>query len=151
MISITTGIIDIDAKGQNGRGTVYSMTVDAGDGKPVTYEYGLLEILNGSFNREAILAPLKKKADEIRAARESDEKTKKASALQDRVAAVGDDPTLIAIIKEILPAHGKAVAQFKVGNEKAINAIVGAIMKKHGQKYDALVIITLLKKIISSS
>ena len=50
--------------------------------------------------------------------------------------AVSDDDTLIRFCKEAIAARPEAVSDFKKGNKKALNAVVGFVMKKTKGKAD---------------
>lgn len=50
---------------------------------------------------------------------------------------------LITIVREAMAANSKAVEQFRAGKEKAIGAVVGAVMKK--QKADPITIQAIIK------
>ena len=45
-------------------------------------------------------------------------------------------------IAEVMEQNSKAIEQYRAGNEKAVNALVGQVMRKH--KTDAAVIKQLL-------
>ncbi|MEM8549206.1 MAG: Asp-tRNA(Asn)/Glu-tRNA(Gln) amidotransferase subunit GatB [Verrucomicrobiota bacterium] len=64
----------------------------------------------------------------------------------------GDDGELEGIIREVAtdPKHEKAIAQFKEGNKKAINSLIGPIMKATQGKADPRKIQELLAKVLSS-
>ncbi|HII30294.1 Asp-tRNA(Asn)/Glu-tRNA(Gln) amidotransferase GatCAB subunit B [Candidatus Woesearchaeota archaeon CG08_land_8_20_14_0_20_47_9] len=49
---------------------------------------------------------------------------------EQRLAAISDDDTLRRLCKEAIQENPQAVADFKGGNEKALNFIVGSVMKK---------------------
>lgn len=51
-------------------------------------------------------------------------------------------PQLTAAVAEIIAKNEKAVAQFKAGNDKAVNALIGQVMKAF--KSDAVIIKELL-------
>lgn len=63
----------------------------------------------------------------------------------------GDDGELEGIIREVAadPKHDKAIAQFKDGNKKAINSLIGPIMKATGGKADPRKIQELLARVLS--
>ena len=50
-------------------------------------------------------------------------------------------------IAEVMEANSKAIEQYRAGNEKAVNALVGQVMRKH--KTDAAVIKQLLIQFMS--
>lgn len=62
----------------------------------------------------------------------------------------GDDGELEEIIRTVAadPKHGKAIAQFKDGNKKAINSLIGPIMKATEGKADPRKIQELLAKVL---
>ena len=49
---------------------------------------------------------------------------------------------------EAIKGNGKAVEQFKGGNEKAINALIGPVMKASKGKANPGLVLEILKKII---
>jgi hypothetical protein len=59
-------------------------------------------------------------------------------------------PTELTLaVSEVIAANLKAVQQYKDGNEKALNALLGQVMRKY--KTDAIIIKELLVEAISSS
>jgi len=61
---------------------------------------------------------------------------------------INDTSALEAIIDEVLAAHPKNVEEFKAGNAKALNGLVGPIMKaSKGKANPAQVNALLLKKL----
>ena len=59
---------------------------------------------------------------------------------------MNDTGALEAIIDEVITANAKNVAEFKAGNEKALNALVGQIMKASKGKANPAQANELLKK-----
>ena len=55
---------------------------------------------------------------------------------------------LEAFCQQAIDANPKAVAQFKAGNEKAINALIGPVMKASRGKANPAMLLDILKKLI---
>jgi len=53
---------------------------------------------------------------------------------------VSDEGAIAAAVDEVLAANASAVASFKAGNQRALGALVGAVMKKMGGKANPTVI-----------
>jgi aspartyl-tRNA(Asn)/glutamyl-tRNA(Gln) amidotransferase subunit B len=58
---------------------------------------------------------------------------------------MNDTGELEAIIDEVLAANAKNVAEFKAGNEKALNALVGMAMKASKGKANPAQVNAMLK------
>lgn len=144
---IASGIVDNDPKG--GRGTRFWMTVTVGE-KTDHYEYTLLDELEGKFNREAIIKPAREEAARLRKELESKEAAEKKAALEQRQAAVSIDPALDTIIDTVISNNSKVVSEYQSGKDKALNSLVGMVIKEVKQKnlpvVDAFTITTALKK-----
>ncbi len=56
-----------------------------------------------------------------------------------------DTGAIEAIVDEVIANNAKAVEQFKSGNEKALNAIVGQVMKASKGKANPTVVQDLVK------
>ena len=50
---------------------------------------------------------------------------------------------------DAMAANTKAVEQFKAGNEKAINALIGPVMKASKGKANPAMVLDIMKKLIS--
>ncbi|OYT90844.1 MAG: Asp-tRNA(Asn)/Glu-tRNA(Gln) amidotransferase GatCAB subunit B [Burkholderiales bacterium PBB3] len=86
----------------------------------------VLRILDGTINN--------KTAKEVLLPTMWDERLTHATAVDDLIEAKGlkqmnDTGALEAIVDEVIAANAKNAAEFKAGNEKALNALVGQIMK----------------------
>lgn len=129
MTSITSGILDGDAKGLSGRGTKFWLEIEL-SGMLNRYEYHLLDVLEKIFDPEPLiqkaLAEIKAERDRADAA----EKAQKKIELEARKESVVADPALLKILDEAIAQNSKAIAEFKAGKEKALNSVVGAVIKK---------------------
>jgi len=132
--SINLGILDNDPKGKSGRGTKFYMDIKVTErGKePVNerYEYFLLDVIEKKIDLVAIRKPYFERQRAFDDEQERQEKDRKNQEKQQRSDAVKSNPELDAIIDVAIAGHPKAVAEFKSGKEKALNAIVGFIMKE---------------------
>ncbi len=59
---------------------------------------------------------------------------------------MNDTGALEAIVDEVIAANAKNVAEFKAGNEKALNALVGQIMKASKGKANPQQVNELLRR-----
>lgn len=129
MTSITSGILDGDAKGLSGRGTKFWLEIEL-NGTLNRYEYHLLDVIEKIFDPEPLiqtaLAEIKAERDRVDAA----EKAQKKIELEARKESVVADPALLKILDEAIAQNSKAIAEFKAGKEKALNSVVGAVIKK---------------------
>jgi aspartyl-tRNA(Asn)/glutamyl-tRNA(Gln) amidotransferase subunit B len=127
--SISSGILDGDAKGLSGRGTKFWLEIEL-NGTLNRYEYHLLDVLEKIFDPNPLideaLAEIKAERDRADAA----EKAQKKIELEARKESVVADPELLKILDEAIAQNPKAIAEFKAGKEKALNSVVGAVIKK---------------------
>jgi hypothetical protein len=143
-LSITTGVVDSDHKGTTGRGTIFWMEILFGEERHY-YEWGLLEELNGSFKPDEITKPFKVWAREQQKIQDDSERKTKEDALSKRKSEVSLPGSVIQVINQIVGDNPDIVNQFKSGNVKALNSLVGkviAITKKNGIACDAFSIST---------
>lgn len=125
---VETYIIDNDFTGDTGRGTIFGLNVC--DGHSVkTYEYGLLDLLDGTFDLTTAKQPAfdaKTMASVTEVARQQQTKILELVKRQED-AHVTDE--CIDIIREVIESNPKAVDQFVGGKVKAKDALVGMTMK----------------------
>lgn len=157
-ISFNNGIADNDHKGlSGGRGTKFWLRIevhDSGEYEKVEYEYFLLDLIEGKFDKEAICKPYRDRQQKWIDEQDQALKEQKDKEMQLRKDSVKTDPQLEAILDQAISANPKAIAEFKGGKEKALNAVVGSVMKelktKNIQIVDAAFTVnTLLKQRIS--
>ena len=127
-LAITYGILDNDPRGESGRGTIHYVKVSV-DGIWKEYVmWGLLEELNGTFNPESVTKKYTDLRDAELAAAAAREKQEKEEAKAARLEAVQVDDVLDKLIDEVIASEEKAVAEFKAGKDKALNALVGKVI-----------------------
>jgi len=150
MIDITSGTLDNDPKGESGRGTKFWMEIKV-DGEVKRYEYFLKDLLDGTFNKAEILNPfvklLNEKQKEINEKLEKDKK----ETLSKRADSVKVPNELGEIIRDVLNSSTKIIEQYKNGNDKVLNSLVGMVLsraKKMNFDIDAFVVNVALKKSI---
>ena len=139
---IIHGILDNDAKGIVGKGTLFWMEVTVA-GVVTRYEWGLLEELDGRFNRAEKTAPF---YVALKAEKQATELSAKAEK-QASQAARTDVPISAVVrstIEALILAEPKFVADIKAGKEKALNGLIGRAMAQLKGSADALVIKKLI-------
>ena len=67
---------------------------------------------------------------------------------QRNLAQNSDTSELEEFCRKAIEANPKAVAEFKAGNEKAINALIGPVMKASKGKANPAVLLPILKSLI---
>lgn len=149
MISISSGILDNDPKGRSGRGTKFWLEAGVVGEDVTRFEYHLLDLIDGTFNREAVLKPLLDRAEAARKAEEQRQAAEKKAALEKRQADVTINTKLEAIIDTVIAMNQKAVDEFKSGKDKALNSLVGLVIKEAKVQQlvpDAFAITTAIKQ-----
>ena len=128
MYSLCTGILDNDHEGKTGRGTIFYLEITRGLEIIERHEYGLLEVVEGRFDRNAITEKYRmaNKAAEVETRAKTDAKA--VAEKQSRMDSLADDPKLLALVKEAVEANPKVVEQIQAGKEKAGNTLVGWVM-----------------------
>lgn len=152
--SFISGILDNDPKGLTGRGTQYWFEVRVLENDKETidrHEYFLLDVLENKIDLAAIKSPYLERQRAYDKDEENKSKALKVKEEAKRKDSVKSDPELDLIMNSALEANPKAVEEFKSGKEKALNAIVGFVMKeikaKNIQVVDpAFTVSTLLKQ-----
>lgn len=129
MLSIETKILDNDHKGTTGKGTKFELRIVDGKESHV-YEYYLMDLINKSFDIDAITKPLKEKAKAEEAEMIEQQKNKKIEEKKQRENDI-EKPSkeLEDLLAEAISNNTKAVEEFKGGKEKSLNAIVGYCLK----------------------
>lgn len=64
---------------------------------------------------------------------------------------ISDDSALIPIVDQVLAANAKSVAEFRAGKEKALNALVGQVMKSSAGKANPQQVMQLLRSRIDTA
>ena len=138
MYSIISGVLDNDVKGLLGRGTQFWLEVRGGlepktppDMVVIRHEFDLFDELEGKFDRRAIAAPYlaANKIEDQKAGEVADAEKKRVKEVAVAMrTAVGLKPELHAIMLEVVAAEPKAIAEYRAGKEKALNALVGKII-----------------------
>jgi Asp-tRNA(Asn)/Glu-tRNA(Gln) amidotransferase B subunit len=131
LYDITHSIADNDAKGTNGIGTIHRITVKGND-VDEKLEYGIVELINKLVDPQQFIQQYVDHNKAMAVERAAfDEKIKAAAKHADLEARRQHNAIpaeFAAIIDQIIAANGKAVAEWKSGKEKAINAIVGQVI-----------------------
>lgn len=149
---IARGILDNDAKGTTGVGTVFWLKIFVDNQLQLSKTWGLLDELNGQINPNDFTSPYHELHRRHLAELAAKEEAEKKTALQARQSAVRVDVELDNLINDVITGDPKAVEQFKSGKDKALNALVGKViceLKKQGQSPDAFAITTTMKKKLS--
>ena len=147
MITFETRVIDIDAKGNNrscgGLGTVFETRVV--DGKDVLAYFGWQT--NQEHEKNQFLEPYRKlRIDQQKKFDDAEQEARK-QALEARMSKLSennDDPVLFGIVDSVLDKETTIVQQYKSGNEKAINSLVGKVMSQG--KFDPVAVKSILLK-----
>lgn len=132
-LSITRGIVNNDHKGITGVGTIYWMEIIIGDERHY-HEWGLLEEIRGTFSPEKITAPYKEEARRIQREQNETESRQKQEHMAKRKAESTVTPEIKALITEVCSGETKMVEDFKSGNAKSLNALVGRVIGKAKSK-----------------
>lgn len=127
---IVTYIVDNDAKGKTGVGTIFGADVTV-NGVTTLHQWSLMDWINNKVDPEAWFKPV---VDAMRVERERDAQEKaenKACAQKEREASVVISNELAIIVNAVIfdPSSQKAITEYKQGKEKAINALVGKVIK----------------------
>lgn len=140
---IHTKVIDNDPKGLLG-GTQYNLSIDLNNNAIESHDYSIMDIVIGKFNPDLIKNKYIKLNKELADRRDKDliESIKKAKdeSLSNKMSNINHQ--LIAAIDDVIASNGALVDQYRNGNTKVLNALVGQTMKKH--KGDPAVIKQLL-------
>ena len=134
-LTYTTSVFDNDHTGTNGRGTGFQLSIKPdirSKFPPVVLQYRLLDLLDGSFNPESQLRAYK---DEQAEFDRIDAKSK-----QEQVAILPiTDGVVISMLMDIIHNTPDAVTGYRSGNQKALNMLIGLVMKHHKQLNPAAV------------
>ena len=141
---IHQGILDNDHKGESGRGTLFYLDVTVG-GKTTHYEYRLLDWLEGKFDRETVLRPAREENARLIKEQDAKDKIAKKEEFEQRHAKVLISPALDTIIDTVIIRNSKAVSEYQSGKDKALNSLVGMVIKETKNRFDAFSITTALK------
>ena len=152
-----TGILNNDPKGETGRGTQHWFEIHVvKDGKTSTerHEYFIMDVIEKKFDVESIKRPYLEKQRAYDQDLDKHQKEAKQAAEVERKESVKSNPELDEIIDAAILANEKSVAEFRGGKEKALNAIVGFVMKEIKSRSivvvdPAFTVSTLLKQRLS--
>lgn len=143
--TVMTQIIDNDPKGEFG-GTQYKITISKGKEIIEFHNYSIMDLVIGSFNPDVIKNKYIKLNNELLLRRDKELadsiKLAKAESLSSKMNVV--DNQLMAAIRSVIASNDSLVTQYRNGNEKVLNALVGQTMKQH--KHDPAVIKQLLSE-----
>lgn len=150
------GVVDVDAKGETGRGTIFYLEVREASCEPLRvierHEYGLLEELSGAFKPEEVTAKYRalNKLDELSQTSRADAQREEQRAARAALAmAKSLDPQLEQHIEHMLTHETKVVAEYQAGKERALNVLVGqtlGVAKRRGLQANAQQITAVLKE-----
>lgn len=142
---ILTQIVDHDAKGEIGSGTQYRLTIENNNLLVEQYDYSIMDIITGVFNPDVVKNKYIKLNDEIAVNRDKELleaiKKAKADALANKMKS-STPAGLTTAIDDVIASNAPIVEQYRNGNDKVLNALVGQTMKKY--KGDPAVIKQLL-------
>lgn len=137
-------IVEQDAKGEIGSGTQYQLDITKGDELIETHQYSIMDIVTGKFDSEIIKFKYTSLNNDIFESktkeREQQIKAKKEEQMNSKMSSV--DNMLIAVIDDVIASNERLVDQYRNGNDKVLNALVGQTMKNY--KGDPAVIKQLL-------
>jgi len=131
MNQYVTGVLDNDAKGTTGVGTIFFVDVTL-DGIKTRHTWGLVEQIQGKFDLDAVVAPVRERLKAAASAQKAAEEQAKKEKMEQREASVVVDDVLASLVKTVLNDSGsaKAISEYKSGKEKALNALVGSVIKQ---------------------
>lgn len=120
-----------DPKGELG-GTQYNLSISKNNELIESHDYSIMDVIIGKFNPEEIKSKYiqlnKEIADQRDNARNSAVTKMKQQQLADKMSKVNVE--LHAVIDAVIASNGALVDQYKNGNDKVLNALVGQTMKK---------------------
>ena len=141
--NILTRITDNDPKGFVG-GTQYSLTITKDDEVIEEHNYSTMDLVISSFNPEIIKNKYVELNKMLSVERDKDLsesiKRMKSETLSSKMNVIDDQ--LIVAIRSVIASNERLVIQYRSGNEKVLNALVGQTMKQY--KGDPAVIKQLL-------
>ena len=114
---ITSRVIDNDVNGTTGIGTIYEITVSNKDATH-TVTYGLLDIINCKFDLAAYI----KEHHQVEVDVPKERVIRSAKSVHAEID---------AFVVSLLLTNATVVAQYKNGNVKSINSLIGQVMKKY--------------------
>lgn len=153
--TINNGIIDNDPKGETGRGTKFYMEISVielgAEPTKERHEYFLLDLLENKIDLAEIKRPYLERQAKFDVEQSNLEKKRKQEEKQQRNDSVQSTPELEKLIDDAIKTFPKAISEYKSGKEKALNVIIGSIMKEIKTKNirvldAAFTVTTLLKK-----
>lgn len=133
LLDVNHRVIDVDAKGTSGRGTLFRMEITVYENGQRHYEehdYSLLDLIEKKVDLQAITAPFHERKRAYDRAQDEADKAEKKAAADERKQSVKADPALDEILTAAIAANPKPVEEFRSGKEKALNAVVGFVMKE---------------------
>ena len=154
--SFVTGILDNDGKGLLG-GTQHWLEIrvtENGETKVDRHEYSIADVYSRKFSPAEIMKPYRERQSAYDRELDAQEKAQKANAKAARKDSVKSNPELDEILDASIAANPKAIAEFRSGKEKALNAVVGFVMKAIKERSiqvadPAFTVNTLLKQKLS--
>lgn len=128
--TFSSGVLNNDTLGTTGVGTIHWLNVHLKDELIARHTYGLLSVLNETFNLDTILQEYRNENKILLQESEIRESEKRKAHLIERKAKVIEDPVLMKIITEVASSQQKIISEFNSGKEKALNAVIGMIIKR---------------------
>lgn len=148
-----TGILDNDHKGTTGRGTQHYMKISL-DGVETTHTWFLMDVLEGKVKPNDFSKEYHDWVSSKQKEQQALEAQQKAQAKADREKSITVSDSLLSAVEAAIenPANSKALGEFQAGKERAINSVVGFVIKQIKERGetppDALAILTAIKKTI---
>lgn len=130
MNSVKTGIVSNDHNGFSGRGTRYFMDVTL-NGETTRHEWDLMDEIEKKVNPEDWSREAYVRINEAAEGRKQSELKVKADELANREFSLVIDPMLATLVKAVVDDESsiKAIGEFNNGKEKALNSLVGSVIK----------------------
>lgn len=128
----STRILDNDNKGKSGRGTKFRLEIKVLENNienKISHDYYLMDLLDGSFDVDKVKLPFIEKQKKFNEMQEKLIQEEKNKISQERLSSIESSSDLDAILDECISQNAKAISEYKSGKEKALNSIVGMVMK----------------------
>lgn len=130
MNSIRHYVIDNDHNGKTGRGSLFGLDVMV-NGVTTTHKWFLLDSIEGKINIKKLTDEASKLIAAEQQEREAATQQQKQSELKAREAKVVVSDALSTVVAQVIGdvSYTKSIKEFKGGKEKALNSLVGGVIK----------------------
>lgn len=147
MYSIVTQIIDNDPNGER-KGTVYKLTVSKQNEIVEVIEYSIMDILKGFTKHIDLISHYRQLNEKRRADRDHERNVNLQQVKEERLSKslAEIDVTQRELIQAVVRSHPEIIQQYKQGNEKSINVLMGKLLKQI--KMDPQVLLIVIKQVI---